>query len=242
MKVGFAVLVLTAAVGFSAHGQMQGEYLVTDYGAKGDNAFDNAPIINGLIAKFGASGGTIIIPPGDFRVNAPIVVSNNYVTIRGVNDGQRSNVDPTPPGVFGPAGGSKIILGAKVPYGIVVSNSGPVLSGLTIKDLNISGSDGSLFQVGISIQRSNQWARIDDVSCINLGQAVYILQANDAHIESCWMAECAAPLHMDTGNNCTVANNSFGGQPPGVTCDFMPRTGSCSPATSSTPMVTPVCG
>src|SRR5438128_1767171 len=104
MKVGFAVLVLTAAVGLSARAQMQGEYLVTDYGAKGDNAFDNAPIINSLIAKFGSSGGTIIIPPGDFRVNSPIVISNNYVTIRGVNYGQRSNVDPTPPGVFGPAG------------------------------------------------------------------------------------------------------------------------------------------
>src|SRR5437016_2973129 len=129
MEAVLAVLVLTAAASLPAHGQMQGEYLVTDYGAKGNNAFDNAPIINGLIAKFGSSGGTIVIPPGDFRVNSSIIVSNNYVTIRGVNYGQRSNVDPTPPGVFGPSGGSKIILGAKVPYGIVVSNSGPVLLG-----------------------------------------------------------------------------------------------------------------
>lgn len=41
-----------------------GEFLVTDHGAKGDNAFDNAPVINALIAKFGASGGTNILGSG----------------------------------------------------------------------------------------------------------------------------------------------------------------------------------
>src|SRR5439155_14091119 len=88
MKVGLAVLVLTA-VARLACAQMQGEYLITDYGAKGDNSFDNAPVINSVIAKFGSSGGTILIPAGDFRINSPIVVTNkNNVTIRGVNYGQ----------------------------------------------------------------------------------------------------------------------------------------------------------
>jgi|SRR5579862_3371755 len=156
MKAVLAVLVLTAAASLPAHGQMLGEYLVTDYGAKGNNAFDNVPIINGLIARFGLSGGTIIIPPGDFRVNSPIVISNNYVTIHGVNYGQRSNVDPTPPGVFRPVGGSKIILGTGVQYGIAVNDTGPKTLGLTIKGLNISGSDGSVYQIRIFVNHSNQ--------------------------------------------------------------------------------------
>src|SRR5207247_5740635 len=126
-------------------------------------------VINSLIAKFGSSGGTIIIPAGDFRINSPIVVTNrNFVTIRGINFGQRSNVDPTPAGVFAPAGGSKIILGAGVTNGIAVYDTGPQTQGLTIKDLNISASDGVVYQIGIFINHSNRWTRISDVSCINL--------------------------------------------------------------------------
>lgn len=200
---------------------MQGEYLITDYGAKGDNAFDNAPVINSLIAKFGSSGGTILIPAGDFRINSPIVVTNkNNVTIRGVNYGQRSNIDPIPPGIFGPAGGSKIILGAGVQYGIAVYDTGPQTQGLTIKDLNFTASDGAVYQIGVFINHSNRWTRITGVSCVNLKKGIYLKQADEAKIESCWIAECEAPLHMDIGNNCVVANNSLGGQPGGITADL----------------------
>ena len=200
---------------------MQGEYLITDYGAKGDNAFDNAPVINNLIAKFGSSGGSIVIPVGDFRINSPIVISNkNCVTIRGVNYGQRSNVDPAPPGVFGPAGGSKIILGAGVQYGIWAPDSGPQVQGLTIKDVNISASDGAVYQIGVYVNHSNRWTRIADVSFVNLKKGIYLKQADDANIESCWIAECESPLHLDTGNNCIVANNSLGGQTGGITAEF----------------------
>jgi parallel beta-helix repeat protein len=202
-----------------------GEFLITDHGAKGDNAFDNAPIINGLIAKFGASGGTIVIPEGDFRINSPVVVDRNFVTIRGVSYGQRSNVDPPPGGVFGPAGGSKLILGAGVRHGIAVHDTGPKTLGLTIKDLAVQGSDSGVYQVGVFINHANQWTRIDNLSCVNLKKGVFIKQAEEAQFTNSWIAECEAPLHMDTGRDCIVADSSFGGQPGGVTCDFHAHTG-----------------
>jgi hypothetical protein len=202
-----------------------GEFLITDHGAKGDNSFDNAPVINGLLAKFGAAGGTILIPEGDFRINSPIVITKSYVTIRGVSYGQRSNVDPAPPGVFAPAGGSKLILGAGVQHGIEVNDTGPKILGLTIKDLAVQGSDGAVYQTGIFLNRANQWTRIHDVNCINLRKGIYIKQAEEAHLDSCWLAECEAPLHMDTGRDCIVTDSAFGGQPGGVTCDFHAHTG-----------------
>ena len=197
-----------------------GEFLITDHGAKGNNSFDNAPVINALLAKFGSSGGTIVIPAGDFRINSPIVVSKNSVTIRGVNYGQRSNVDPAPSGVFAPAGGSKLILGTGVLSGIAVNDGGAKLLELTIRDLAIAGSDGGVYQTGISINRSNRWTRVENVNCVNLKKGIFIKQAEETKIESCWLAECESPLQMDTGTNCIVSDNSFGGQPSGVTCDF----------------------
>ena len=196
-----------------------GEFLITDFGAKGDNGFDNAPIINSLIAGFGASGGTILVPAGEFRVNSPIVVDRNYVTIRGVNYGQRSNIDSTPSGVFGPSGGSKIIVGAGVASGVAVYSSGPKILGLTIRDIGFQGSDGAVFQHGVFIDRDNQWTRISNINCVNLRKGIFLRQAEEALIEMCWLGEAEAPLHMDGGRDCILSDNEMGGQPAGVTCE-----------------------
>jgi hypothetical protein len=203
----------------SAHAS-EGEYLITDHGAKGDNAYDNAPVINTLISSFGPEGGTILIPAGDFRLQSPVIVKSN-VTIRGVNYGQRSNVDPTPPGVFFPAGGSKLILGAGVADGILAPAGGPALTGLAIRDLAISGSDGAVYQTGIHLERANDFTRLSGVNCVNLKKGVRLREASRATVERCWLGECQAPLQIETGSECLVADNSLGGQPGGVTCEFI---------------------
>src|SRR4051812_30576951 len=87
----------------AAFGQVRGEFLISNYGAKGDGSFDNAPIINNLVNGLPASGGTIVIPHGDFRINSAIILTKNYVTIRGMGRG------------------SKITVGAGVHEGIVVT-------------------------------------------------------------------------------------------------------------------------
>lgn len=215
MKPLLTLLLFTLA---SAHAT-EGEYLITDHGAKGDNAFDNAPVINGLIAGFGQEGGTILIPAGEFRINSPVVVKS-HVTIRGVSYGQRSNVDPAPSGVMGPAGGSKLILGGGVTSGILVPPESPPVSGIAIRNLAIQGGDFGVYQIGINIDRANEFTRISKVNCVNLKKGIFLREAARASIEKSWLAECEAPLHIHIGWDCIVADNSLGGQPGGVTCDF----------------------
>lgn len=215
--VGLALLV---SLILPTHGTAdQGEYLITDHGAIGNDAFDNAPIINNLISKFGPEGGSILIPEGDFRINSAIVINKNNVTVRGVSYGQRSNIDPAPPGVFPPAGGSVIVLGAGLEHGIAVFAGGAPISGLAVEHLALQGSDGAVYQNGIFIDRTNRWTRIVDVNAINLNKGVFLRNAEGAVVSSCWLAECEAPLHFDTGRDCIVAACSLGGQPGGVSCD-----------------------
>ena len=57
------------------------EYIITHYGAKGDGSTDCSAIINDLISKLPISGGTIVIPEGDFLLSSPIVVNKNFVKI-----------------------------------------------------------------------------------------------------------------------------------------------------------------
>jgi hypothetical protein len=220
LKAITLTLLLTSLACMPARAQVRGEFLITDHGARGDNHFDNGPVINGLIAKFGPAGGTIIVPAGDFRINSPIVINSDNITIRGVNYGQRSFIDPTPPGIFGPAGGSKIILGAGVEHGIAVFGAENPVSGLTIRDLAVQGSDGAVYQIGIFVDRPNRRTLISNVNCIALRKAIYMRDSDEAVVENSWLAECESPLHMHRGNNCIVADNALGGQPGGVTADF----------------------
>src|SRR2546426_900979 len=91
MKRILALLAVAVLVAPTARAQVRGEYLITNYGAKGDGSFDNAPIINGLINQLPNYGGSIVIPHGDFRINSNISIpaGKNYVTIRGLGRGSR---------------------------------------------------------------------------------------------------------------------------------------------------------
>jgi len=196
-----------------------GEWVLTEFGGIGDGQFDNAPVFNAIIENMPPEGGTIVVPEGEFRINSPIIVDKSFVTIRGNNHGQRSNVDPGVAGTTAPAGGSKILVGPGVNAGILVPDEEPRISGLLFRDLAIQGLDPGTNQ-GIIINRSNDGVRIENVNCINLDKGIFLAEADAARISGCWLAECRAPLHIDGGRQIIVSNNHLGGQPGGVTAGF----------------------
>ena len=69
------------------------EYVITDYGADAYGGGDCSGIINKLIEDMPLSGGCIVIPEGTFVLDNPIEINKNYITIKGVNSGMRSNID-----------------------------------------------------------------------------------------------------------------------------------------------------
>lgn len=54
---------------------------------------DCSKAINSAIASLPAEGGVLVIPEGDFVLDAPIVINKHNVTIKGLNPGMRSNID-----------------------------------------------------------------------------------------------------------------------------------------------------
>ena len=89
---------------YDNHQVIEGD--ITLAGAVGDGETDCSAIINELINKLPAEGGTIVIPEGDFVLDQPIVVSKNNVTIKGLDPGVRRNIVVKDPTLFGPGGGS----------------------------------------------------------------------------------------------------------------------------------------
>ena len=91
---------------YGTHTDIEGD--VTAFGAVGDGKTDCSKAINSAIASLPAEGGVLVIPEGDFVLDAPIVINQHNVTIKGLNPGMRSNIDVN--GIndlWGPGGGSK---------------------------------------------------------------------------------------------------------------------------------------
>ena len=197
------------------------EYVITNYGAKGDGKTDCSAVINDLISKLPASGGTIVIPEGDFLLNSPIVVSRSFVTIRGQNAGLRSNVDVPPSGVISPGGGSKLLLGTassaiSVPAIPDVNGRKNRISGLIIKNLLISGGSATK-GTGINIVQDNDGVRIEDFIGINLVTGIFLNAADAAIIRYCWISECRNSIDMPNGIQNMISNCQLGAQPGGIT-------------------------
>ncbi|GAA4326758.1 hypothetical protein GCM10023149_29770 [Mucilaginibacter gynuensis] len=197
------------------------EYVITNYGAKGDGKTDCSVIINNLISRLPASGGTIVIPDGDFLLNSSIIVNRNFVTIRGLNAGLRSNVDVPPSGIIPPGGGSKLLLGTasiavSVPALPDVNGRKNRVSGLIIKNLLISGGTTTK-GTGISVVQDNDGVRIEDFIGINLNTGIYLNAADAAIIRYCWISECRNSIEMPNGIQNMISNCQLGAQPGGIT-------------------------
>ena len=197
------------------------EYVITDFGAVGDGLTDCAPAFEKALAALPASGGLILIPEGDFLLNNPIEITRNFVTIKGVNNGLRSNIDVPAGDMVNPGGGSKLILGSST-YGIRIPSIPDVngrknrISGVNIKNLLISGGSERK-GTGIYIQQDNDGIRIDNVVGINLNYGIFVIAADAMIIEKCWMSECLNSIVMNYGIQNMIANCQLGAQSGGVT-------------------------
>ncbi len=201
------------------------QYIITNFGAIGDGQTDCSGIINQLIRNLPPSGGTIIIPEGDFLIDNPIVIDRNFVTLKGINQGLRSNVDVPLSGLKNPGGGSKLLLGKansaiEIPVLPDVNGRKNRVSGVNIENLLISGGESSDKGIGINILQDNDGFRIKNVVAINLHTGI-VANASDAIIiSSCWISEVKNSVVMNHGIQNMISNCQLGAQPGGITVNL----------------------
>lgn len=196
-------------------------YIITDYGAIADGKTDCGPIINKIISILPASGGSIVIPTGDFLLNTPVNLNKNFVTITGLNPGLRSNVDVTNPLLQNPGGGSKLILGSasagiNIPVLPQVNGATNRISGIVIQNLMISGGSTS-HGTGINILQDNDGTKITNFVGINLSTGIYANASDAMNITNCWVSECKNSIYLANGIQNTINNCKLGAQPGGIT-------------------------
>lgn len=202
------------------------EVIITDYGADPTGHWDCSVLINKIIANFPSSGGVVVIPEGTFVLDNPIIVNRNYITIRGLNSGMRSNIDVgKPEDRLGPGGGSKLVL-RKAEYGIHISPIPDVenlknrISGVEISNLLISGGESNN-GIGIFFEHDNDRCTISNVIGINLITGIIANAADAMVIKDSWLCEMQNGIEMNNGIQNTISGCQLGAQPDGITCKLV---------------------
>lgn len=199
---------------YGKHDKTEGD--ITAYGAVGNGVLNCSKEINNAIAALPAEGGVLVVPAGDFTLDAPIVIDRDNVTIMGMNPGMRSNIDVN--GIndlLGPGGGSKLIA-RKAPAAIVVEKG---VKGTRIMDLMVSGgtetrNTGILFNGATG---ATEESTLSNIIAINLTCGFEINNAKNLNIENCWVCELTNGISLTGGNGINVRNCQLGAQPKGVT-------------------------
>lgn len=193
---------LFLATGLSASAQVRGEFLLTNHGGKGDGVFDNAPLINSLIDQLPNSGGSIVIPHGDFRIGTPVVVRKSFVTIRGLGRG------------------SKLVVGTGVTDGILVPDEPTRISGVVVRDFHIAGTDWGLYQTGLKIDRANDGIHVDQMNFTGLSRGIFIRASDALQITGCNVTQSQSSLFLAGGIMGVVTRNRFSGYSGGITVEL----------------------
>lgn len=95
---------------------------VRAFGAAGDGTADDTGAVQSALDSVGTRGGLVLFPQGAYRVTAPLAVSSDYVTLRGIGRGSEVFAGP------GWAGRAMIVAAGR--------------KGIRIEDLWLDGQDG----------------------------------------------------------------------------------------------------
>ncbi|MEJ6400889.1 hypothetical protein [Nicoliella lavandulae] len=194
-------------------------YNITDYGAKSsDSSVDTGAIINTIISKLPTSGGTILIPNGDFYLKTPILINRNHVRIKGINAGIRSNVDADNTSLTS-GGGIRLIVAANNNTGIQIgtAKSSSRISGVEVDHLNMVGNSNQTLQTLINSTQDSDGLKIHDVALKNATHGIILNGADTPDIRDNWISELKNGVQLlGASQQAKIINNFIGAQPEGI--------------------------
>lgn len=175
---------------------------ITQYGLKTDGTTDCSDLINQLISDLPAEGGVIKIPKGQFRLDKPIQVKRNYVTIQG-EEGSCLLMNNTEAAIH-------------LPYVADVNGSKNRLSGVELQNLHIVGQN---YQgVGVYVEHDSDRTRLDNVTVEKCNIGFKINSADAVAVTNCNAVDVNNGMEMNGGIQNTVTDCTLGAQMTGVAC------------------------
>ena len=187
---------------------------IADYGARAnDPNFNNAPIISRLINDLPKSGGTILIPEGDYYIKSPIKVNHSFVTIQGTNDGWRSGVDKDNNNGQSFGGSHLVLVGSGDAIDVQSPDSNRI-TGCSFQNFSITGSNSQ--GTGINVLSDNDHFTISGMAFRGLDTPIKDKGADAIQIVNNIVAENKNGIALTgASQQAIIEGNSIGAQPGG---------------------------
>jgi len=177
---------------------------VTQYGLKNDASSDCSDLVNRLIADLPSEGGVILFPDGQFRLDSPIKVTRNFVTIKG-GENTTLHVNNSEAGIH-------------LAYVAEVNGQKNRLSGVEIRNIHLVGNDYR--STGVWVAHDNDRTQLIDVTVEKCDYGMRINGADAIVVNNCVMTDVNNGLQMNGGIQNSVTDCKFGSRAGGVTCNI----------------------
>ncbi len=175
---------------------------VTQYGLANDASSDCADLVNRLIADLPAEGGVIVFPEGQFRLDSPIKITRNFVTIKG-EDNTTLFVNNSEAGI-------------QLAYVAEVNGQKNRISGVELHNLHLVGQNYQ--STGIWVSHDNDRVQLTDITVEKCNLGMRIGGADAIVINNCVMTDVNNGIEMNGGIQNSVTDCKFGSRNGGVTC------------------------
>lgn len=185
-----------------------GVYCVTDFASSDDLSPAFEAIFDDLDAR-GLAGAAIVVPPGGFRLSAPVDIRHDFLTIRGQNAGFQTGTG------FG--GGSRIAVEGAVGFRVPRDPGGPRIRSLTLSDLLLDGGAAADGRTGIEIAQDSDNVVVEGMAIKEFGTGLLMGATDAAHIRNNMILENTACVRLLQGIASIVSGNRMGGKPGGIT-------------------------
>ena len=190
---------------------------VTQYGLLPDGNSDCSDLVNQLIKDLPAEGGVLLFPSGTFRLDKPIQVTRNFVTIKGENPDLSLATKAA-------QGGTVLMINnaeAAIHIPPIADTDGRKnrISGVEIQNLQIVGR-GSYEGTGIFVEHDNDRIHLSHLTVTNCNLGIRTQGSDAIVITDCDLSDNANGLQMNGGIQNTVTDCLLGAKNGGVACTF----------------------
>ena len=185
---------------------------ITQFGLPTDGSTDCADLINAIIADLPPEGGTILIPEGTFRLDSPIQLTRNFVTLKGVNDEAVTAAADTRE--------SRLVLG-NAEYALHVAPVADIdgrknrISGVEVNGLTLVGKADHQ-GTGIFVEHDNDRLHFFNIRMENMYQGIKLQGCDAITLARIDATDAVNGIEMNGGIQNMVTNSLFGSAQGGV--------------------------
>ena len=188
---------------------------VTQYGLTTDGKTDCSDLVNKLIKDLPAEGGVLRFPEGIFRLDKPIQIVRNFVTIQGVNPDLNLATRTV-------QGGTRLVInnaecGIHIPPIADSEGRKNRISGVEIQNLHIVGR-GTYESTGVFVEHDNDRVHISHVSVENCALGIRTQGSDAIVITDCDLTDATNGLQMNGGIQNSVTDCLLGSRQGGTAC------------------------